>query len=58
MACGHLAAESLVERPAEPDQALRLGPEEPGRVDERLQLGRIGVAQIGRRRVPGEDRRA
>ena len=38
----HLAAETLVKGPAEADQALGLGPEEPRRVDERLQL--IGSA--------------
>ena len=55
--CGHHAGESLVDGPAEPDEALRLGTEETGRVDESLQLGRVGLAQIGRRRVTGEDRR-
>ena len=43
-ACGHA------------DQAPRLVPEEPGRLDERLDLGGVGGGQVRGRRVAGEQR--
>ena len=49
-----LAPEALVEGGAQTHEAPGLGAEEPGGVDQRLQLGRIGVAEVGRRRVAGE----
>ena len=40
-----LTAEALVEGPAQPDQAPGLGAEEPGGVDQLLQLRRLGGAE-------------
>ena len=53
----HLAAEPLDERRAEPDRAFRLGPEEPGRLDQLLELGPVGRGVVGRVAVAGEQRR-
>jgi hypothetical protein len=39
---GHLPAVPVAERLAEPDQAVGLGPEEPGRLDDLFQLRPVG----------------
>ena len=53
---GDLAAEARLDRLRHADEVLRLRAEEARRLDDRLELGGIGVGQVGRRRVPGEQR--
>ena len=53
----HLAAESFLDRLRHSDQALGLRAEETRRADQLLDLDGIGVREIGRRRIPGEQRR-
>src|SRR6266516_7986592 len=52
-----LAAEPLLDYPRHEDQALGLRAEEARSVDELLDLVGIGVREVGRSRVPLEDRR-
>ena len=51
-----LAAEALLDRLRHPDEVLRLRAEEAGRLDERLDVVRIGGREVGRRRILREQR--
>ena len=53
----HLPAVPVAERLAEPDQAVGLGPEEPGRLDDLLQLGPVGRGVVRSGPVAAEQHR-
>ena len=54
---GHLTVVALDQRLAQPDQRVGLGPEEPGGLDHRLELGAVGGGVVGGGAVRREQRR-